>query len=54
MRAFWICGGCKWQNMKYSSQLKYKQNEVLNNLKKIGNIELPKKSKIIASEINIL
>ena len=41
---------CKWQNMNYSSQLKYKQNEVLNNLKKIGNIELPTKSKIIASE----
>ena len=47
---FGICGGCKWQSMNYSSQLKYKQNEVLNNLKKIGNIELPKNSKIIASE----
>ena len=30
------CGGCKWQNMKYESQLSFKQNEVLNNLKRIG------------------
>ena len=25
---FGVCGGCKWQNMKYSQQLYYKQNEV--------------------------
>ena len=47
---FGVCGGCKWQNMKYSSQLDFKQNEVLNNLKRIGGIELPKHSHIIASK----
>jgi len=47
---FGVCGGCKWQNMKYDSQLDFKQNEVLNNLKRIGGIELPKHSKIIGSE----
>ena len=26
---FGICGGCKWQDMKYESQLNFKQNEVL-------------------------
>jgi 23S rRNA (uracil1939-C5)-methyltransferase len=33
---FGVCGGCKWQNMKYSQQLYYKQNEVLNHLQRIG------------------
>ena len=47
---FGTCGGCKWQNMKYESQLDFKQNEVLNNLKRIGGIELPAHSEIIGSE----
>ncbi len=38
---FGICGGCKWQNMKYEEQLFYKQKEVENNLSRIGKIELP-------------
>ena len=37
---FGTCGGCKWQNMKYQSQLDFKQTQVLNNLKRIGGIEL--------------
>ena len=47
---FGTCGGCKWQNMKYESQLDFKQNEVLNNLKRIGGIELQAHSEIIGSE----
>ena len=47
---FGTCGGCKWQNMEYSSQLDFKQNEVLNNLKRIGGFKLPKCSQIIGSE----
>ncbi len=47
---FGTCGGCKWQNMKYESQLDFKQNEVLNNLKRIGGIELQDHSKIIGCE----
>ena len=47
---FGTCGGCKWQNMKYQSQLDFKQNEVLNNLKRIGGIDLPSHSEIIGSE----
>ena len=47
---FGTCGGCKWQMMQYSSQLEFKQNEVLNNLKRIGGIELPQHSEILGSE----
>ncbi len=38
---FGVCGGCKWQNMKYEEQLTYKQKEVTNNLIRIGHLDLP-------------
>jgi len=47
---FGICGGCKWQNMKYSQQLYYKQNEVFNHLQRIGKIALPDFEPILGSE----
>ena len=47
---FGICGGCKWQNMKYSQQLYYKQNEVFNHLLRIGKIELPEFEPILGSQ----
>ena len=47
---FGVCGGCKWQNMKYSQQLHYKQNEVFNHLQRIGKIELPEFEPILGSE----
>ena len=47
---FGTCGGCKWQNMKYSQQLVYKQNEVYNNLKRIGKVALPNFEPILGSE----
>ncbi len=46
---FGICGGCKWQMLPYSEQLKYKEQEVYNNLKRIGKVELPEIDPIIAS-----
>ena len=39
---FGICGGCKWQHIKYEEQLKFKEDEVKNNLVRIGNLTLPK------------
>lgn len=39
---FGICGGCKWQHIKYEEQLKFKEVEVKNNLLRIGNLTLPK------------
>ena len=47
---FGTCGGCKWQNMKYDSQLAFKEKEVLNNLKRIGGIEIKQHHNILASE----
>ena len=47
---FGVCGGCKWQNMKYSQQLYYKQNEVLNHLQRIGKVELPEFEPILGSD----
>ena len=46
---FGACGGCKWQNMKYEQQLFYKNQEVFNNLKRIGKIELPAFEPILGS-----
>ncbi|WET03557.1 23S rRNA (uracil(1939)-C(5))-methyltransferase RlmD [Flavobacterium sp. YJ01] len=47
---FGVCGGCKWQNMKYGQQLAFKQNEVKNHLQRIGKIELPEFEDILGSE----
>ena len=47
---FGTCGGCKWQNMKYSQQLVYKQNEVKNHLQRIGKVNLPEFESIMGSE----
>lgn len=45
-----ICGGCKWQILPYSEQIKYKQNEVENNIRRIGKVELPVLTPILGSE----
>ncbi len=47
---FGACGGCKWQNMEYDKQLFYKNQEVYNNLKRIGKIELPDFEPILGSK----
>ena len=47
---FGICGGCKWQCLKYEEQLRYKQKQVTDNLVRIGKIELPEISPILGSE----
>jgi len=47
---FGVCGGCKWQNMGYENQLTYKQNEVTNNLTRIGHLELPEVTPILKSK----
>ncbi|MEM9680797.1 MAG: 23S rRNA (uracil(1939)-C(5))-methyltransferase RlmD [Bacteroidota bacterium] len=47
---FGTCGGCKWQHMDYKHQLVYKQNEVENNLRRLGNLELPDITTIMGSE----
>lgn len=47
---FGVCGGCKWQFMDYKHQLHYKQKEVVNNLQRLGDIELPEVTPILGSK----
>lgn len=44
-----ICGGCKWQVLPYAEQLRYKQKQVMDNLERIGKVELPECSPILGS-----
>ncbi len=46
---FGTCGGCKWQFLDYSSQLKYKQQSVLDSLQRIGKVEAKEILPIIGS-----
>ena len=46
---FGVCGGCKWQNLPYPEQLKFKQQQVFDQLSRIGKIELPEFRPILGS-----
>lgn len=46
---FGICGGCKWQILPYAEQIRYKQKQVVDNLTRIGKIELPEVMPILGS-----
>ena len=48
-RHFGTCGGCKWQHMDYGGQLRFKEQEVVENLRRIGKLELPEISPILAA-----
>ena len=47
---FGICGGCKWQMLPYDQQLIYKQQQVTDQLKRIGHIDLPPIQTIVGSK----
>ena len=38
---FGVCGGCKWQNLPYEEQLKFKEKQVYDQLTRIGHLTLP-------------
>jgi len=46
---FGTCGGCKWQMLPYSEQLKFKQQQVIDHLTRIGKLALPEVSPILGS-----
>lgn len=46
---FGVCGGCQWQMLPYDQQLKYKHQQVVDNLKRIGKVELPEIMPIIGA-----
>ncbi len=45
-----VCGGCKWQVLPYDEQIKYKQKQIMDNLTRIGKVELPEPMPILGSE----
>ena len=47
---FGTCGGCRWQHLPYEEQLKCKQRQVEDALKRIAKVELPEISLIKGSE----
>lgn len=49
---FGVCGGCKWQILPYAEQLRFKQQQVIDNLTRIGKIPLPDISDICQSKKN--
>ncbi len=46
---FGTCGGCKWQMLPYTEQLRYKQQQVVDNLVRIGKLDLPEVMPILGS-----
>ena len=47
---FGVCGGCKWQHIPYEEQLKFKQQQVVDALTRIGKVQLPECSPIDGSK----
>ena len=47
---FGLCGGCKWQNLEYADQLKFKQKQVTDNFERIGKLNIPELRPIIGSD----
>lgn len=48
-RHFGVCGGCQWQMLSYEKQLQYKQQQVADQLKRIGKVALPPVQTIIGA-----
>src|SRR6218665_16664 len=46
---FGMCGGCSWQHIQYDMQLRYKQQQVVDNLERIGGLTLPPIQPIVGS-----
>lgn len=47
---FGVCGGCQWQMLPYPKQLQYKQQQVFDNLTRIGKISLPPFQPIVGAD----
>ena len=47
---FGVCGGCKWQPLPYQMQLEAKQQQVYDQLVRIGHLDIPEIQPIIPSE----
>ncbi len=49
-RHFGVCGGCKWQPLPYEMQLAAKQQQVYDQLVRIGHLEVPEIQPIVGSD----
>ena len=47
---FGVCGGCRWQPLPYDLQLQAKQQQVWDQLVRIGHLDIPPISPIIGSD----
>ena len=47
---FGVCGGCKWQSLPYSEQLKQKRQQVEDQLVRIGHLNIPEVLPCLGSE----
>lgn len=48
---FGVCGGCTWQHLPYEKQLQVKQQQVLDQLRRIGHLNLPEITPILGSPV---
>lgn len=46
---FGTCGGCKWQHIRYDEQLRFKHQQVVDHLTRIGKVALPAIRPILAA-----
>lgn len=47
---FGVCGGCKWQPLPYEMQLQAKQQQVYDQLVRIGHLDIPEIMPIVPSD----
>jgi len=47
---FGVCGGCKWQILPYEMQLDAKQQQVADNFRRLGGLQIPEISPIVGSK----
>lgn len=47
---FGVCGGCKWQHLPYEMQLEAKEQQVYDQLERIGKLEIGEKRKILGAQ----
>lgn len=47
---FGVCGGCKWQCLRYEAQLRAKEQQVVDQLVRIGKVQIGEVLPILASE----
>lgn len=48
---FGNCGGCKWQDLDYASQLRFKNEAVLDAFKRIGHLEIGESRPILGCKL---